>query len=295
MINYRTSAENSRYNGPPHLLRTYFTNPREVVILDRGAKLANYVRVVWFGWNSTMQLGKLGLLLILLPLLPCLTASAQEKVEVGLELVLLADATGSIDDAEIMFQRQGYAKAITNPEVISAITSSIYGRIAITYVEWGDAASQDVVVGWQIIDSAETAEKFANDLLVPPRRAFGFNAIGSALLFAKDLIEKNEIWSFRRVIDISADSANNWSGPPIEAARDAVVAADITINGLAVLCRYCSGRPNSYDLEAAFEQLIIGGNGAFVVTADNTDTFANAVRKKLILEIADGRDGGNPN
>lgn len=215
------------------------------------------------------------------------TAISQEKLEVGLELVLLADATGSIDDAEILFQREGYAKAITNPDVISAITTSIYGKIAVTYVEWGDSGSQDIVVGWQIIDSEESARKFASDLLLPPRKARGYNAIGSALLFGKNLIENNEIWSFRQVIDISADSANNWSGPPIEFARDEVVSANITINGLAVLCRYCSGRPNNYDLEAAFSELIIGGNGAFVITADNSDTFANAVRKKLILEIAD--------
>ena len=214
-------------------------------------------------------------------------AAATERVEVGLELVLLADATGSIDNAEIMFQREGYAQAITNGDVIAAITSSIYGKIAVTYVEWGDAMSQDVVVGWQIIDGAESAARFARDLMIPPRRAHGFNAIGSALLFAKQLIEANEIWSFRRVIDISADSANNWSGPSIEVARDAVIAADITINGLAVLCRHCSGRPNNYDLEAAFQELIIGGNGAFVVTADSPETFADAVRKKLIMEIAD--------
>ena len=218
---------------------------------------------------------------------PAIPAAAQEKIEVGLELVLLADATGSIDNAEIMFQREGYARAITNTDVISAITSSIYGKIAVTYVEWGDSASQDVVVGWQVIDGPESAAKFARDLMGPPRRAQGFNAIGSALLFAKDLIDKNDIWSFRRVIDISADSANNWSGPPIDVARQQVIDADITINGLAVLCRHCSGRPNNYDLENAFQELIIGGNGAFVITADSPDTFSEAVRKKLIMEIAD--------
>ncbi|MDF2368344.1 DUF1194 domain-containing protein [Sneathiella sp.] len=221
-----------------------------------------------------------------------LSSTAQEETKVGLELVLLADATGSIDDAEILFQREGYAKAITDPNVISAIQTTIYERIAVTYVEWGDSNSQDIVVGWQIIDSLESAQKFAGELRQRPRRAQGFNAIGTALLFGKSLIENNNFWGFRRVIDISADSANNWSGPPIELARQEVVAAGITINGLAVLCRYCSGRPNSYDLEQAFEEQIIGGNGAFVITADNADTFAAAVRKKLILEIADTSDSG---
>ncbi len=236
----------------------------------------------------------LRLLLFLLPFIWPPSVMAQEEKTVSLELVLLADATGSIDDGEILFQRQGYAKALVTQDVISAITNSIYGQIALTYVEWGDAGSQDVVVDWQIIDGPETARKFAEDLLAAPRRASGFNAIGSALLFGKNLIETNDIWGFRRVIDISADSANNWDGPPIEIARDIVVGANITINGLAVLCRHCSGRPISYDLEAAFQQSIIGGNGAFVITADNAATFADAVRRKLILEIADNPGDGKP-
>lgn len=218
---------------------------------------------------------------------PATRAAAQTEVE--LELVLLADATGSIDDAEIRFQRQGYADAITDPSVIAAIQSTAYGRIAVTYVEWAHAASQDVVVDWTIIDGPESAAAFAAALLPPPRRAFGSNAIGAALLFGKALIEGNDIEGFRKVIDLSADSAANTSGPSIELARDEVVAAGIVINGLAVLCRHCSGRPINYDLEAAFAERIIGGPGSFVVTADSPATFADAVRRKLILEIAGHR------
>ncbi|MEL7469606.1 MAG: DUF1194 domain-containing protein, partial [Pseudomonadota bacterium] len=82
------------------------------------------------------------------------------------------------------------------------------------------------------------------------------------------------------------DSANNWNGPSIPDARAEVLSAGISINGLAVLCRSCSGQPVSYDLEAAFREFIIGGPGSFVITAENSETFADAVRRKLILEIA---------
>lgn len=233
-----------------------------------------------------MQQGLLAIFIALAVIWNTSASLAEEETKVGLELVLLADATGSIDDAEIMFQREGYAKAITDPAVIKAITTTVYQQIAVTYVEWGDEGSQDVVVSWQIIKDADTAKRFAEALLIPPRKAQGYNAIGSALMFAKKLIETNNIWGVRRVIDISADSANNWDGIPIETARQNIVDANITINGLAVLCRYCSGRPVDYDLEEAFNQLIIGGQGAFVITADSADTFANAVRRKLVLEIA---------
>lgn len=208
------------------------------------------------------------------------------ETEVDLELVLLADATGSIDMAEIRFQREGYAEAITSPDVVRAIGSGLLGRIAVTYVEWADAESQDVVVPWTVIADGADAAAFAAALLAPPRRAIGRNAIGAALLFGKALIEGNDLVGLRRVIDLSADSANNWSGPSIASARAEVLAADITINGLAVLCRICSGRPAAYDLEAAFAERIVGGPMSFVVTADGSESFAAAVRRKLVLEIS---------
>ena len=95
------------------------------------------------------------------------------------------------------------------------------------------------------------------------------------------MIETNGFDAFRRVIDLSADSANNWNGPSIQTGRQAAIAAGITINGLAVLCRGCvSGRAADYDLETAFEERLIGGPGAFVVTADGDAAFADAVRSK---------------
>ncbi|MBN9671814.1 DUF1194 domain-containing protein [Roseibium aggregatum] len=207
--------------------------------------------------------------------------------ELDLELVLLADATGSIDDAEIRFQRAGYAQAITDPAVLNAITDNIYGKIAVTYVEWADMFSQDVVVDWTVIDGRASAEAFAARLMEAPRQAYGRNAIGAALLKGKELIDTNAYQGLRRVIDLSADSANNWNGPTISEARETVVSSGIVINGLAVLCRHCSGRPVTYDLEDRFYREIIGGPAAFVVTADSAQTFADAVRKKLILEIAE--------
>jgi hypothetical protein len=219
-------------------------------------------------------------------------AAAAERVD--LELVLLADASGSIDDAEIHFQRQGYAAAITHPEVLAAIAQGYDQRIAVTYVEWGAVHSQEVVVPWTIIDGPDSAATFAQALLAEPRSAFGRNAIGNAIAAGQALIESNDIAGTRRVIDLSADSANNWGGISTAEARQSALAADIVINGLAILCRHCSGRPNAYDLEAAFAETIIGGPASFVIRADGDDRFAEAVRKKLILEIAGTRPAPGP-
>jgi len=227
------------------------------------------------------------ILILLMFFAPWPAPMARAAEPVDLELVLLADASGSIDDGEIMFQRQGYAEAITDPRVLEAIASTGYGRIALIYVEWGAALSQEVVVDWTLIDGPDAAAGFAEALMRPPRIAYGRNAIGAALLTGKRLIEENACEGNRRVIDFSADSANNWYPPDIGEARAEVLDAGIVINGLAVLCRECwSGRPVSYDLEKAFADQIIGGPGSFVVTADDAPSFAAAVRKKLILEIA---------
>jgi hypothetical protein len=220
----------------------------------------------------------------------CTIASARAAEPVDLELVLLADTTGSIDDAEVKFQRQGYALAMTDPAVLNAIANGYNRRIAVTFVEWGDAVSQAIVVPWMVVDGPESAAKFAETLLATPRQVRGRNAIGSALAVAQGLIDANDYVGFKKVIDLSGDSANSWGGVPLAEARAAVLQAGTTINGLAILCRGCNGRPVGYDLEEAFAETIIGGPGSFVITADDMTKFAEAVRRKMLLEIA----GPNP-
>ncbi len=231
------------------------------------------------------QLGASVVMFLAVFLLLLLTgvAAAQDRREAGLELVLLADASGSIDTEELAFQRHGYASAITDPAVVAAIESSIYGTIAVTYVEW--ASNTAVVVDWMIIDGAKTAETFAKALTGPPRQAYGGNAIGGALLDAKRLIEVNDIRAPRAVIDFSGDSIRNFSGPSIASARQEVLAAGITINALPIL-RPEDGRRAGANLEKECADRIIGGPGAFMVTAEGRASFAEAVRRKLVLEIS---------
>jgi hypothetical protein len=206
---------------------------------------------------------------------------------VALELVLMADSTGSIDAGEIRFQRQGYADALASEDVLWAIRDGLHGKIAITYVEWADQFSQDVVVPWTVVSSADDVQRFSETLLAAPRQAFGRNAIGSAINAGERLITGNDHEGIRKVIDFSGDSANSWNGMSIAEARESALAKGITINGLAILCRHCSsGRAVSYDLEKAFEETIIGGSNAFVVTASGAQEFRSAVKRKLVLEIA---------
>ncbi len=221
--------------------------------------------------------------MILAGFLTGLLATATQAQTTDLELVLLADASGSIDQSEIAFQRQGYAQAITDPEVLAAIAGTAYGNIAVTYVEW--AANQAVVADWMLIDGPESAAAFASELTGKPRQAYGRNAIGAALIEALRLMDSNDHDGWRRVIDFSGDSANSYTGPTIAEARAEVLAAGVTINALPILRPGDPGRAQG-GLEARYEATIIGGPGAFVVTAESRASFAEAVKRKLILEIS---------
>lgn len=208
---------------------------------------------------------------------------------VDIELVLLADSSGSIDPDELQLQRQGYIDALKHPMVLAAIAGGARGKIAVTYVEWADLNHQSVLVPWMVIDGKAAAERFGSALSGQPRTAWGGNAIGSAIAAGQRLIETNAYEGDRKVIDFSGDSANSWSGVPVRVARDAALAAGIVINGLAITCREigCSGRPMGYDLEEAYRQTITGGPGSFVITVDGKTTFEEAVRRKLVIEISD--------
>ena len=224
--------------------------------------------------------------LALMGLAAATPAGAAERVD--LELVLLADASRSIDDEELRLQHEGYAAAIAHRDVPGAITSGIHRRIAVTYVEWADETSQDVVVPWTIIEGPGSAAAFIARLRAAPGSAVGSNAIGNAIAAGHALIASNDIEGTRRIIDFSGDSAYSFGGVPVDQARALALAEGIVINALAILCRVpgCSGRPIGYDLEEAYRQLIIGGPGTFVVTADGKRSFAEAVLRKLLLEVA---------
>jgi len=209
--------------------------------------------------------------------------AAQERVD--LELVLAADGSGSIDDAELALQREGYARAVRNPRVLEALTGGIYGKSVVAYVEWGSAESQHTIVDWTVIDGPDSAAAFGEALVDAPRQAWGYNSISNAIVYSQGLLEGNPYRGLRRVIDISAD-AGNIGGIPLSLARENAVSVGITINGLAI-SRPGSTRPlRAMTLEAEFREQIIGGAGAFVVTVDETTSFADAVLKKMILEVA---------
>ena len=218
------------------------------------------------------------------------TPAAAEPVD--LELVLAADGSGSIDEVEMRLQRDGYAAAITDPAVLSTIRSGFLGAIAVAYVEWGGAGSQHIIVDWTIVRDAASAEAFAEAVRRRPRRAVGYNSISGAIDFAAAMIRDNDHDGTRKIIDVSGD-AGQFGGRPLFLSRNEAVADGITINALAITSRGGRGRAGltgGLTLEDHYRQAVIGGPGAFVITADEDRSFAEAVLQKLILEIAETPD-----
>jgi len=212
-------------------------------------------------------------------------ALAQE-VDVDLELVLAVDVSRSMDPAEQELQKAGYVAALKHPEVIAAIRSGFLGRIAVTYVEWAGPAAQEIVLGWSLLDGAESAGAFADGLADRPVSYMRATSISGALAFAATLFDGNGFRGTRQVIDVSGDGPNNMGFPVVE-AREAVLARGITINGLPIMLHAdFFGGYSIRELDIYYEDCVIGGPGAFLITVESIDRIAEAIRRKLVLEIA---------
>ncbi|WP_147105922.1 DUF1194 domain-containing protein [Tateyamaria sp. syn59] len=212
---------------------------------------------------------------------------AEERVEVDVELFLAVDVSRSMQPYELEIQRRGYAAALQSPEVQDAIAGGFLGRIAITYVEWAGAYHQREIVPWTLLATPEDAAKIADTITAHFDQAMRRTSISSALTYAADSIDTNAIDGLRRVIDVSGDGPNNM-GAPVTHARDAVLARGITINGLPLMTQDdgIMARWNIPDLDAYYTDCVIGGMGAFVVPVTDWSEFEDAVRRKLVLEIA---------
>jgi len=229
-------------------------------------------------------------------LVAAIPARAAEQVD--LLLVLAADVSRSVDHTKFQLQREGYAAAIADKRVLEAITSGRTRRIAVCFVEWSGVNAQQLVIDWTVIGDEASAKKFGDQLLELRRSFAERTSISGGIDFSMQQFERAPFQSARRTIDISGDGTNN-SGRDVAAARDAALAQGVTINGLVIL----SERPMAWNPEHTnppgglvkyFRDNVIGGPGAFVVAAENFESFGQAIIKKLIAEIAEAPAGAPP-
>jgi len=209
-------------------------------------------------------------------------------------IALAADVSRSIDDEEFQLQRQGYAAAVTDTQFLNAVRAGARGAIALSFIEWAGTGQQTIVAKWAVIRNRDDATQFAKTLRSAPRSFAGRTAIGDAIDFAAAQLASSGVTAARRIIDVSGDGTDN-SGIPVTIARDGAVSKGITINGLAIINEKTGGVPGTFlylhthppgGLPNYYLRNVIGGPNAFMLQIVNFGTFADAMTKKLISEIA---------
>jgi hypothetical protein len=213
-------------------------------------------------------------------------ADKEANPSVDVELVLAVDVSYSMDMDELAIQREGYAQAIISKEFLQALKTGPHGKISVTYFEWAASSDQKIIIPWRVIDGPETADAVANEIMKTPIRRASRTSISGAINFAMPLFDENPHRGLRRVIDISGDGPNN-NGAPVVTARDAALEKGIIINGLPIMVKEPSYSTMDIDnLDFYYEDCVIGGPGSFVVTIKDREKFKEAIRTKLLLEVA---------
>jgi hypothetical protein len=224
---------------------------------------------------------------------PQLSDAKDKAATVDIELILAVDVSYSMDMDELAVQREGYAQAIVSKEFLQALKAGPSGKIAVTYFEWAASNDQKIIIPWRVIDGPETADAVSEEILKTPIRRASRTSISGAINFAMPLFDENPYHGLRRVIDISGDGPNN-NGVPVLGARDAALEKGITINGLPIMVKEPSySTMDIENLDFYYEDCVIGGPGSFVVSIKDRDKFKEAIRTKLLLEVA-GRTPERP-
>ena len=205
---------------------------------------------------------------------------------VDLQLVMAVDISRSVDEEEARLQREGYQTAMTDPRVLAAIAGGMLGAIAVAYVEWAAYGFQQLVIPWTRIGSQAEAAAWTARLAQSPRQSVSMTSLSGALRFSRQVLVNCPFEGMRRVIDVSGDGVNN-QGPSPEHERDRLLDEGVTINGLPIVNdRPSFGTEPGPDLETHFRNSVIGGPGAFLIVAEDFTSFGDAIRRKLIQEIA---------
>jgi hypothetical protein len=217
-------------------------------------------------------------------------ARARAEEDVDLLLVLAVDVSRSIDQPKFLLQRDGYAAAVSNRAVLEAIRSGPHQKIGLEFVEWSGFGAQKLVIDWTMIDGANAARRFGDQVVEAPRSFADRTSISGGIEFAAAQLERSPFKAPRHIIDVSGDGTNN-AGRDVGAARDAAVAKGITVNGLVILTDsqllFNAEHTNPPGgLEKYYRDNVIGGPSAFVMVAEDFNAFGKAIVKKLIAEIA---------
>lgn len=195
----------------------------------------------------------------------------------SLSLVLALDVSSSVDGREYRLQRDGLAAALADPAVVDAIRAQ--GGIWITAFEWSGTEQQSDWLEWTHIEDAGSIGRAAARLAAAQRASEGFpTALGYALGHALSRLREAPERCARQVIDVAGDGVNNHGFPP----RSTYKANDmtgVTVNGLVIEGDVPPPAP-------FYRAEVLHGPGAFLEVAGAYEDYAEAMRRKLLRELA---------
>jgi hypothetical protein len=203
-------------------------------------------------------------------------ALAQGSEPVALELVLALDSSSSVSAEEFDLQRQGISWAFRDPGVQEAIANLGDQGLVVAVIQWSGGRMQRMSVDWTHLHDESDLNLFASAVALSERLLTGGTNLGGAVRYSLEQIETNQFEGRRKVIDVSGDG---FTGLSPRRERDRAVSRGVTINGLAIL----NERP---ELGIYYATHLVGGAGAFVLTADSYEDFTDAIRDKLLRELS---------
>ncbi|MGD9784152.1 MAG: DUF1194 domain-containing protein [Hyphomicrobiaceae bacterium] len=235
------------------------------------------------------------------------SVAAEDAVDTA--LVMAVDISQSVDEARYRLQMEGIAQALEDPDVVRVITSGPRHAILFTLIGWADRAR--VLLPWTWIASQSDAAAVARMLRSLPAVSGEYTCLGRMLTYLADqTLNPVPVKADRVVVDVSGDGPDNCTSTLyVNKVRDRLVEQGAVINGLPILedgleheIERWNRAPGSTQQEFPlpsdddartltrwYERHVMGGAGAFVITANGYEDFARAIRRKFILEIAGPR------
>ena len=220
----------------------------------------------------------------------CLSALPAHAQSCRQALVLGLDVSLSVDVNEFRLQREGLARALTDPEVMDAMIGAPDNRVDLAVFEWSGQYNQTLLIGWTTIDNRVTLRAISDSLFRQPQgMRSGRTAIGAAMLYARDLLRERPGCAVR-TLDLSGDGRNNNGIAPLRARRQ-LAGEGITVNALTVEpdpARIVLDRARATVLSRYFQDNVITGPTSFVEPI-------TAIKRKLLRELTPAlswRDAG---
>jgi len=212
--------------------------------------------------------------------------AAKAREPVGMQLILAADVSGSVNATRYKVQQNGYLEALGDPRVLDVIRGLEPPILAITFIAW--SREQQVMVPWTRVQDGASMDEFRNRLGSMQRPRIGINTfISQALLFCGERFDQ-EFTGGRKVIDVSGDGDDNQGIAGLRAVRDALVAKGVVINGLPIIVKppdYVFPPQPPEGLDVYYRNHVVGGEGHVVIESIGFDNFKQAILQKLLLEI----------